>query len=451
MSSVQQLYPTDSSFTFGPGLFKKNETFSWRPDFENNPHLLIWGNSGAGKSHLLREIITFLHRSNKHIHLVDLHGDLETKNENLMLFGGQKVNYGINPFQFDNTSVHAGPKSQLNTIVSMYRSTYLPNMGGVQELILKQLCSDTYKMAGLKEDEPTTWMVDDIEARTPSLKDMLSLITDILNHFQEGSGIAAYLHNQGTHLERLQNENGQGHDLVDKQLKKILDDVKGHVCSQYLKQEVEGFQTNKALNQRINLEAYSSKKALSTLQSLSMYTNALVQCGLFDCRPPPVRAGVVNRYNLQYMDNEVRRFFVEALSYKIFRAAQTRGEYSKRGNFSRGRKVDSYIILDELQSIVPSNTNEKNLHSQTYNRIAAEARKYGLGIIVVTQSPSAFPTPMLSNITKRVGLKTNPNDVNDAKKKLGVVDNALFNHLQRPYTAIISNAKGGYDPVDIAR
>ncbi|MDF1690494.1 MAG: hypothetical protein P1U35_12885, partial [Cycloclasticus sp.] len=63
----------------------------------------------------------------------------------------------------------------------------------------------------------------------------------------------------------------------------------------------------------------------------------------------------------------------------------------------------------------------------------------------------AFPTPMLSNITKRVGLKTNPNDVNDAKKKLGVVDNALFNHLQKPYTAIISNAKGGYDPVDIAR
>lgn len=83
MSSVQQLYPTDSSFTFGLGLFKKNETFCWRPDFENNPHLLIWGNSGAGKSHLLHEIITFLHRSNKHIHLVDLHGDLETKKRNL--------------------------------------------------------------------------------------------------------------------------------------------------------------------------------------------------------------------------------------------------------------------------------------------------------------------------------------------------------------------------------
>jgi len=50
--------------------------------------------------------------------------------------------------------------------------------------------------------------------------------------------------------------------------------------------------------------------------------------------------------------------------------------------------------LDEVQSIIPSNTGEKNLPSQTYNRIAGEARKYGLGLIVITQSPGAYPTSM---------------------------------------------------------
>ncbi len=58
---------------------------------------------------------------------------------------------------------------------------------------------------------------------------------------------------------------------------------------------------------------------------------------------------------------------------------------------------------------------------------------------------------MLTNITKRVGLKTSPIDVADAKRKLGVADQALFNHLQRPHTAIISNNRGGYDAVDIER
>jgi len=107
--------------------------------------------------------------------------------------------------------------------------------------------------------------------------------------------------------------------------------------------------------------------------------------------------------------------------------------------------------LDEVQSILPLAASEKNLPSQTYYRIAAEAHKYGLGLIVLTQSPGAYPSPMLTNITKRVGLKTSPIDLSDAKRKLGVADLALFNHLQKPHTAIISNSRGGYDAVDIER
>lgn len=73
-----------------------------------------------------------------------------------------------------------------------------------------------------------------------------------------------------------------------------------------------------------------------------MYTGALIQCGIFHSTPPPVQTGVVNRYLLQYVDEEIRRFFVEALVYKIFRAAQTRGEYKERGQF--GRAVKGWIL-----------------------------------------------------------------------------------------------------------
>lgn len=454
MSSVMHLKPTSSdAFYFGTGLFKKNETFSWRPDFEENPHLLIWGASGSGKSYLLREIISYLHCQNKHIHLVDLHGDLETPGDNTLQFGGHiaGLRYGINPFQFDSSSVNAGPKSQIPIIVSMFRSTYLSSMGGIQELVLKGLCSDIYSLAGLEKNDPASWMVDDVEEKTPNLQDMLKLIGQILQYYKGPKTIQTYLDTEIKHIKKLAKKHGEGHDLVQKQHSAIINDISNYLHASY----IEGAEKNPRLpttkiDARVDLTAYSSSKALATLESLEMYTKALIECDIFHSNPPPVRTGVVNRYNLQYISEEVRNFFVEALVAKIFRAGQIRGEYSKRINPSRGQKVDTYIILDEIQALLPAG-NEKNLPTQTYNRIASEARKYGIGLIVLTQSPGGFPTPMLSNITKRIGLKTNPIDVGDAKRKLGVADPALFNHLQKPQVAIISNNSGGYDPVNISR
>lgn len=454
MSSVLPFSSAEKGFCFGQGMFKKNQSYSWDPDLEETPHLLVWGSSGSGKSFLLREIITYLQSRNKHVHLVDLHGDLETPGDNTMQFGGYKTeHFGINPFQFD-TSINAGPKTQLPIIVSMFRSTYLSGMGGIQELILKQLCSDVYLLAGIDKQDPATWMVSDIEEKTPNLEDLLALIEQIIEHYNGPKSLHKYIDSELFNLKTLAKQHGEGHDLVNKQHDDIVKNISQYIHNHYIASsnaKSEELFPIKSIDPAINLSAYEGKKALSTLESIAMYTKALIQCDIFHSTPPPVKTGSVNRYNLQYIEDEVRTFFVEALVSKIFRAAQVRGEYNKRVNPNRGEKVDTYIILDEIQSIMPRNNLDKNLPSQTYNRIASEARKYGLGLIVLTQSPGSFPTPMLSNITKRVGLKTNPIDINDAKRKLGVSDSALFNHLQVPQTAIVSNRSGGYDPVNVKR
>lgn len=452
-SAISQLHPAASAtaFHFGQGLFKKNETFTWDPDdeAEANPHLLVWGGSGAGKSFLLKEIISYLHSRQKHIHLIDLHGDLKTPNDNTMIIGGNQGKYGVNVFQFDSSNENAGPNGQISQIVSMFRSTYLQNMGGIQELVLKQLCSDTYLVSGLDRNNPSTWMDGTAEEKTPNLSSMLSLIDKILIQVKGPESIQIHIDAKIRSLRSLVSKHGEGHDLCSKEHAKLMETISAYVTSQYTDEENPLGQVK--LDKAIDLGVYSNKKAIATLESLSMYAKALNECNIFQSTPPPVKKDVVNRYQLQYMDDDVRRFFVETLISKIFRAAQMRGEYHKRGQFNRGKKVDTYVILDEIQSIFPSSAAERNLQSQTYNRIAGEARKYGLGLIVLTQSPSSFPTPMLANITKRVGLKTNPIDIPDAKKRLGVSDNALFNHLQRPYSGIVSNKQGGYDPVDMER
>lgn len=312
---VQHLRQPDQSYIFGQGLFKKNESFSWNPDEEENPHLLIWGSSGTGKSYLLREIIQHLSKLNKHIHLVDLHGDLATPGDNSMQFGGHQRQYGINPFQFDASSEHAGPKQSIPSLISMFRSTFMPNMGGIQELVLRQLFSDTYLLAGLNKNNPATWMDGAAEGKTPDLHTMLKLIKDILIHFNSSNHVQAYIDNGIRDLKRLIKKHGHGHDLAEKQYEQIMAGLSSYVRTECTEKKEEGSSplSPPELDSRINLNIYSSKKAISTFESLAMYTNALTDYGIFHSSPPPVRAGVINRYNLQYMDDEIRRFFVEAL------------------------------------------------------------------------------------------------------------------------------------------
>jgi hypothetical protein len=445
---------TKEAFNLGRGLFKKNEIFSWNPDNEDNPHLMIWGGSGSGKSFLLREIMTYLHQRKKHVHVIDLHGDLKCEGniDNELQFGGNQKSYGINPFEFDSSSPQAGPKSQIPILVGMFKSTFMSSMGGIQELVLRQLFYDTYLVSGIDPENPKSWDREDIKEITPNLSTMIGLINNIFTNIYEAP-FQRVLYEKGAALRKLHKKLGDGHDDVLKLKEEMMALCSSFIDYEFLDQDPEEFERLVVvpLDERIEVRFYNKKKTIQTLNDINMYAEALEKSQVFSSISPPVRAGVINRYNLAYLDDEMRRFLTETLAYKIFRAAQTRGEYGKRSDLRRGKKCDTFIILDEIQSILPKSKEDRNQLTQTYNRIAAEARKYGLGLIVITQSPAVFPPPMLANITKRIGLKTNASDVPGAKKQMGVSDPALFNHLQRPFTAIVSNKRGGFDPVDIQR
>ena len=452
------------SFEFGYGLFKREKRYVWTPDEEMNPHLILCGTSGSGKSFMLRLIIDFLRRANKHVHVIDLHGDLSIPGENAMQFGGNQRSYGINPFEFD-TNINMGPGAQIPVIKGMFKATYMKNMGGMQEPIIERLVDDTYREKGLYKDRPETWMVDDVKERTPSLEDMLALVNEIIDHVTSGFGeFKDVLTARGKELSKLAailDDPGKEkkHDEAREKIALIKSDLleicEGYIDHLYLQADSpkHGVDEKELLSHRVDLKFYSQKSVVRTLQSIAVYIESLMQHEAFNPNPPPVQPGI-NRWNLQYMDDSIRPFFVETLVSKVFRAVRARGEYRNlpdKHKENRGKGVDTVIVVDEYQTMLPTRTQDRENPNHPINKVALEARKYGLGIVVVTQSPAVIPQKMFTAVNKKVVLRLEANDMPAAKRFLGV-DQAMLRHIQRPYTAIISNGSGGgFDPVDIKR
>ncbi len=458
-------------YEFGHGLFAKQKSHCWNPDYEVNPHLLIWGGSGSGKTRLLRSIIAYLQSANKHVHVLDSHGDLSVAGENSLSFGTRGQQYGINPFEYEHTEV-SGPSAQAHEIVEALRKSYMPSMGPAQRAVLMQLVSDTYLEKGFIDSEVKTWLGVDSRGRLPSMEDLSEMITQIQQGIELGTeefsielskGIKGLKKNRAQIVSKQQQFNKLAHnDALDPEGKKRdnliaqIEEVENSIekskgilmnsFSEYIESTVNELEYDE--NGSIDWSFYSKKTAKTVLDSVSLYVDALAKHGVFGTTPPPVKAGL-NRYDLSMLPDETRTMFVDLLVGKIFRACRMRGDYREKSSKARGESVDTYLVIDEVQSILPNAQKDRENPRQILNRVAGEARKYGLGLIVVSQSPAIFPKIFYTNINKKVGLKTNASDIPAAKRYLGVTETSMFRHIQTAGVALISNTKGDFDTVSL--
>jgi uncharacterized protein len=75
-----------------------------------------------------------------------------------------------------------------------------------------------------------------------------------------------------------------------------------------------------------------------------------------------------------------------------------------------GRNQPLLIILEEAHRFLPANSNETAAH-RIVSRIAREGRKYGAGLMIVTQRPSDIDGTVLSQCGTMIALRvTNPSD-----------------------------------------
>jgi hypothetical protein len=448
-----QREPT-TGFCLGTGLFQTERRFCWEPDTESNAHAIVWGASGSGKSYLLRRMIRHLQASQKIVMVIDVHGDLAVAGENALVFGGPRPVFGLNPFEFDPLH-RAGPGGQIDSLLATFRKTYLAAMGPVQELVLRQLIADLYRCAGIVADRPETWT-----RPPPTMADLRALLEAIQAAIASGLGdFAQTLHQQGDQLEQwhadaLALARTPGGQAAQAALQGKIVAAKRALMQAfavYLDQRYGPAATGDTGDTldvgqaRLTLAPYRRKAAARALDSIGMYVAALDDHGIFHPVSPPMTAGV-NRFDLSGLSDQARVFLTDTLLERLFRKLRARGEYRPS---ARGARVDTFVLVDEAQLVIPTRTKERDDPTQILNRLVSEARKFGAGLILVSQSPSVFPRAVLANVARKIGLRTQAIDIPAARRALGLADEQLFRQAQQPRVAMYSTREGGFEPVKL--
>jgi len=144
---------------------------------------------------------------------------------------------------------------------------------------------------------------------------------------------------------------------------------------------------------KIDINYYLKKEVLKTLNVLELYISSMVESRVFSSNTPrPSGNKNVVRFDLSSLQDKSMFFLADLIVQRIFTRAKLKGEQPAPRTF---------VVIDESKLILPTGKEKENPFNYL-NRIVTESRKFGLGIILVSQRISHYSKEMLSNIYCKV-------------------------------------------------
>lgn len=361
-----------------------------------NGHAVLIGKSGSGKTHYIR---MFVNAAQKQIpkekrfrfHIVDVHGDIDMENISSIKFS-ESTDYGFNPLMINPHPDFGGVRKRIQSFIYSLNSNMF-RLGVNQTNILRSLLLDLFERHGFKEDDPKTWLLNKNSFRTnPTVEDLLK--------FSEGKLRAMYLGDLQNKpspalaaLEKLnraqrqmftkirkanktKNEAGIDDELLD-EIEKLKEKTK-ECFSNYIDSILTGAE----------LEELLKYDSIDTLKSLVNHISNLNNIGIFKNKSPPFDLNnKIWRYDIKALSLPEKKLFVSFLCEQLYAKAMQRGETSE---------VTDIIVLDEAHLFI--NDESEN----PVNLIAKEGRKFGLGLLAASQSPTHFSDDFLSNVSTKI-------------------------------------------------
>jgi type IV secretory pathway VirB4 component len=163
--------PPAPQTTTSPGIHLGNQLY-WEPSKTPNPHMVILGTSGSGKTQTLKAIAwEMLHNLPSRSIILDFHGDQQLPGETCYPLHMASP-HGINPLIINHDPAGGGPKLQAIAVAANLRRSLL--LGVNQEGLLIMMLDELYQKFGITQKDRSSWakplpnlahLKDDIDSR----------------------------------------------------------------------------------------------------------------------------------------------------------------------------------------------------------------------------------------------------------------------------------------------
>jgi predicted GIY-YIG superfamily endonuclease len=422
--AVLEPEPTNNTRSLSGDGIHLGEGYYWNPEALPNGHIVAIGASGSGKTQTLKAIAYSLHTTypNMQVILLDFHGDQEIIGETCYPIHMASP-HGINPLVVNLDPEGGGSNLQAIQIAGILKKSL--RLGPNQEGMLIEVIKTCYLKRGIVQERQETWSLE-----PPNFDDLEEeLNRRVATAFQDDSKkeLAEDICIQNLPVGK---PNTSGiyfifhHDKLvyigaARDIQKRID---GHHHIRYLLKEhypgetveIRYYEHLSDWQELIKLENYliqihkprlnqtTLRTECKDSQKLKLKLAATFQYGVFS-RPQPKLTEKLIRIDLSKLPPELAAISAESLAWQLMNQHRLLGEI-------QGRLPRTFLFIDEAKEM-PKN------EGSACDRIIADGRKFGLSLVLASQSERHLSQDVIGNSASKIVLPVDQTECAKVAKK----------------------------------
>jgi hypothetical protein len=372
---------------------RKRSEVVWDPSALVNPHVLICGASGSGKSYQAMRLLESAAAAGIEVDAFDLHDELLECSGACANIYSEATRLGTNPLVLSTHPHTGGVRRQVEFVVDLLNSTSR-KLGTRQTSARKALLYDTYQTRDITAEDPQSWSrrsiteyeFDGLIAQKDfeTLKGCYPIVRDVIRTCERriraltlGADSQAVIA-----LERVEKAAAKVAALRSKKAHRDEIDTAQEKLEVAKQQAIDAYADFVgSIESGQEWQEASRYTSADTLRALHERLSELNSIGVFRANPPTWSSNL-RVHQIGALRDDERRILVYTQCAAILRQCMDQGQADR---------LRRLIFLDEGHAML-----DDDGHSPL-NRIVREGRKFGLGLAIGSQSPTDFSADVLVN------------------------------------------------------
>lgn len=399
-----------------------------------NPHMLICGASGTGKTYTVNRLInagvSSARRDNQPIrfHVFDVHGDLKNTHASSVRFS-EASPHGFNPLIINPDPHFGGVRRKVQALITALDRTSRA-LGPKQEAALRNLLIDVYAANGYYADRPDSWRATD-GRKMPAISDVLRFARAKLKSLYLGADTAtvAALEDVNRAMRQHLAAAKRGANAARTGDTEAADKANSQIET-LTEKAIDAFTKHLAtLKTGREFDDVLKYDSADVLKGVVDRLENLDNLGIFKAAVPPFDPHApIWHYDITALPPEESKLFVWFRLEAIFNMAVQRGEQND---------VRDIIIVDEAHRYASPNSDDT---TNPLDTLARESRKFGIALWGVSQSPHHFAEDFLGNVATKILLGVDEMYWDQSVRKLKISADTL--KFIRPKQTLAAQIKG---------